>query len=89
MNRVINTACGAEESSFKDLFFILADHPEFKIAFAHRAAEDIHEFAFHYCSSLISMICDISGPVEISVMGLPMSSSACFKKASAFLVSLL
>ena len=43
MNGVINTACGTEESAFKDLFFILAVHSEFKIAFAHRAAEDVHE----------------------------------------------
>ncbi len=88
MDRIIHPARGAVQAAFEDLFFILFPNRKGEIAFADRAAEDVHERTLHWYSFLISMIWVSSGPVEMSVMGQPISSSAVFKKSFAFLVSL-
>ena len=89
MDRVIHVTGSAVQVTLKDLLFILCVYPEHEVAFADRAAEDVHERTFHAYSFLISIIWVSSGPVEMSVTGQPMSSSAVFKKSFAFLVSLL
>ena len=89
MDGIIHMTGSAVQVAFKDLFFIFCIYPEHEVAFADRAAEDVHERTFHAYSFLISIIWVSSGPVEMSVTGQPMSSSAVFKKSFAFLVSLL
>jgi len=89
MNRIIRAACRAMEIAFKDLLGVFLFNAEGKVTFADRAAEDVHERPSHLSSSLISTIWVISGPVDIRVTGLPISSSACLMKSFAFLVSFL
>ena len=89
MNGVIRAACRTVEIAFKDLLSVFLFNAEGKVTFADRAAEDIHERASHFSSSRISTIWVISGPVDIRVTGLPISSSACLIKSFAFFVSFL
>ena len=87
VNGIIHPACGTVQSAFKDLFFVLFVNRQHEISLADRTTENIHQRASHTSSSLKSIIWVTSGPVDMRVMGLPISSSASFKKSLAFLVS--
>lgn len=89
VNGVVHAARRTVEIAFKDFLCVFRFNAECKVSFADRAAEDIHERASHFRSSLMSTIWVISGPVDIRVTGLPISSSACLMKSLAFLVSFL
>ncbi|OPY41064.1 MAG: hypothetical protein A4E42_01933 [Methanoregulaceae archaeon PtaU1.Bin222] len=84
---IINAARGTVEAPFQDFNIILFGDTELEVSLADRAAEYWKKGAFHTWS-LISMILATSGPVEMSVIGHPMSCSAFSRKSRAFLVSL-
>jgi len=87
MDGVIHPAGGTAEGAFENLLLVLLVNMEGQISLADGAAEDIHQGSFHARSSRISMICVTSGPVDMRVIGQPISSSAVFRKSFAFLVS--
>lgn len=75
MDLIIDTTGTAVKATLQYLLLIFYGCVQLKITLANRAAEDFHKFFFHN-SSRISMICDISGPVDINPIRAPMSSSA-------------
>jgi hypothetical protein len=87
MDWIVHTTGSTIQAAFKDLRIVLYICTQHKISLADRTAENIHERPFHTSSSLKSMIWVTSGPVEIRVTGLPISSSACLMKSFALLVS--
>jgi hypothetical protein len=89
MNGIVHAAGTAMKVTFKDLFLVFRIDAESQISLADRTTEDVHERTSHLNSSLKSMIWVISGPVDIRVTGLPISSSACLTKSFAFFVSFL
>lgn len=87
MNRIISPACGTMKVPFEDFLFVFRLDTKSKLTLTDRTAENIHQRASHFSSSLRSMIWVISGPVEIRATGQLMSSSACLMKSFAFFVS--
>jgi len=86
---ILYPAGRAAEFPFKNLLVVLLVNMDREIALADRAADNIQKGPFHASSSRKSIIWVTSGPVEMRVIGQPMSSSAVLRKSFAFLVSFL
>jgi len=85
-DRVCHAAPGTCQCPFNNPGFIFLQDLQCKVTFTDRAAQDIKQASLHGVSRR-SIICDTSGPVEIRVIGAPMSASAFFRKLIAFSVS--
>lgn len=83
---VCHAAPGTRKSSPDNPCFILFLHAEFKVPLADRTAEYVKQASFHGFFR-ISIICETSGPVDIRVIGTPISASAFSRNARAFCVS--
>lgn len=86
-DRIIHPAGSTAEFSFQYLLVILRDYLKSEISLADGAADNVHERTLHMSSSRRSIIWVTSGPVEMRVIGQPISSSAVFRKSLAFFVS--
>ncbi len=83
---VYHAATGTCQCPFDNPGFIFLHDLKCQVALAYRAAENIQQASLHG-SSRRSMICATSGPVEIRVIGAPISHSAFLRNVIAFSVS--
>ncbi len=85
-DRVCHAAPGTCQCPFNNPGFIFLQDIQCQVSFTDRAAEDIKQASLHGVSRR-SIICDTSGPVEIRVIGAPISASALLRNLIAFSVS--
>jgi len=82
-DRVCHAAPGTCQCPFNNPGVIFLQNIQCQVSLADRAAQDIQQAPLHSVSRR-SIICDTSGPVEIRVIGAPMSASAFFRNFIAF-----